>query len=298
MKRFALLLLALSPLSCAAWESIPEADRATILAQTIKSGVAALAHQPLPEASCVLQAPALWPRAPFSPTYRPEARQGLVASGITPPNGPGMLRVGENGCVEMLALVSGDPGNAWVPYTGTASQLTQANYYARYGWGFWAGHSHGVDSEVCGPVLWYLELEGRRLGCGDQDVIDTWYNRSLFFSLWARYKALHPEPLPTTPTPTPPPVTPAPTPAPVLPPCPPEKLCAPPVVCEVCRECPSPPAPAVLVIPPDVLETVRKAPGTVTIPRGKNGPAARAWQKKLEEARAWAESANGKPVSP
>lgn len=306
------LLLALALAHCAAWVQIPADDRAVILGQTIRSGVAALAGRPLPEAAsggCITQAPALWPRAAFRLSFRPDAQLGLTQSGYALGHGPGELRVGASGCLEISTMVPGDPGNAWVPFKDDASQLVQANYFNRYGPKFWAGHFHGRDGEVCSPAQWINELDHPvpLVDCGSMPVIDTYYSNR-FYELRARYYAAFPQtppplivPAPTS-TPIPPPVisTPTPTPPPVPPTtgppvaCPPEKVCepcAPPAVCEVCRECPSP---AVLVVPEDVLATLRAAPGTVEIPRGKRGPAARAWKAKLEAVLVWAESVNGK----
>lgn len=290
LKPLLLLVFALLSASCSVWEGVPQQDRTAILAQTIKSGVAALAHQALTEEACVSRQPALWPRAPFQPSFRPEAQEGLMASGYVPGHGPGELRLGPTGCYEISTMVGGDPGNAWVPYTGNASQLVQANYFSRYGPEYWKGSPHLTDGEDCSPANWLNALDhpSPPIACADMVVVDMRFDRGGFLALKSRYYAAFPQ-APVTPTPTPPPGPTPPAPTPVLPPsCPPEKPCAP-VVCEVCRECP--PA-AVLVVPPAILTTLREAPNTV----GTKGPAARAWKKRLEAARTWVESVNGKPV--
>jgi len=274
------------------WDKIPQEDRTTILRTTIQAGVQALVGRVLPESACTMQMPDLWPRATFAGTFRPNAIAGLKASGFNPPSGvgpdgPGALRMGPNGCVEIHVMAPGDPGNAWVPYTGSAEQFVQANYLHRYGPQYWAGHGPFVqDSDVCAARAWYQELQGKTFGCSAMEVIDTWWDKATFDSLRAEYRRLHPDTDPgATPAPAPP-TPPAPTlPAPQLPPAPAAKCdsCCPPA--PSCPLCPA------LTIPAEILATLQEAPGKVTIRGGRLKKADLAWKARLQAVKEWAEGA-------
>lgn len=174
-------------------------------------------------------------------------------------------------------------GSAGNPFgTGPGGTLRLDVYRARYGEPPTPSSVFTLYAESFGlifPAMREACLQGRLGDSSKYDCIPTFLEASDY----AAQSQLGPgdpllRPRAPRPTPCPPPVT-----------CPPEKVCPPQVKCP---DCP------VLTIPADVMETLRTAPTTVTIPKGKLGPAARAWKARLQAAATWAEGANGKPVTP
>jgi len=219
--------------------------------------------------------PSLWPRVPagFNLTFRSEWLNSLRAL-------PASMRGFDTGalqlntvtrCWEILTIGGADPGYFWRPYDSRFDFIS-ASKFNRYGPGVGGGHSHGNDGLVCSPAEWLNEIEHRTgislLTCESIEVLDTWYNRGLFYSLMAQYNALHPQ----TPTPSPPVVPPV-APPPVMPPivtppsCPEGQACRAP--CEVCKTCEPckvcetcvtcSPLPVLKPIPSDVLATATHA---------------------------------------
>lgn len=294
-------------------------------------------------ATCTRVAPILWPHADFPLTFDSNCHQALddyflpVPPGSPPGTQPvhhigvplpldsGAIRADANGCLEVLHVGGPDPGYSWAPWS--PADITQANYFARYGRCQSRGHFHHRDGEVNSPIEWYAAIcnsaaqwnEGlcggpfspaarahfASLNSGSMEVVDLYYS-TRFYALRAAFFALNPADPQPSPTPSPSPTaspcdgvcqaadaTRCPADCPVVQPSPQPSptptvcLTCPPLICAPCPVC----------LPPVACPTYEAMPDSVrsTLLSWAYWP--KPWtakrQRAADEANAWARGHKG-----